>query len=342
MSRRLDIENGIVDLSFGAGGRASAQLTREIFQPLFSNPVLDVMGDGAVLPRPEGRVVISTDSHVISPLVFPGGDIGSLSVHGSVNDVAMMGAKPLWMSTGFILEEGLPLKRLSQLAVSMAAAAKEAGIAIVAGDTKVVKRGEADGIYINTTCIGVLNETVKIGPDRARQGDAVIVSGPIGDHGATIMAAREELGLTTSLQSDSQPLHDLVVAMLESGADIRAMRDPTRGGLATALNEIAGSSKVGIEIDEKAIPVREEVRAVGELLGLDPLYFACEGRLVAICAAADAERLLSRMRNHPKGGEAAIIGRVTGQSEMPLILNTATGGRRIVAMLTGEQMPRIC
>jgi len=342
VSRKLDIEHGIVDLSFGAGGLASAQLTREIFQPHFSNPVLDALGDAAVLGMPAGRLVVSTDSHVISPLIFPGGDIGSLSVHGSVNDVAMMGAKPLWMTAGFIIEEGLPLKLLKHLAGSMAAAAKEAGIAVVAGDTKVVKRGEADGLYINTTCIGVVEEGVEIGPGRAQAGDVVIISGPIGDHGATIMAAREELGLTTELKSDSQPMHGLVAALLGAGVDIHAMRDPTRGGMATALNEIAAASQVGIEIDEAALPVREGVRAVAELLGLDPLYFACEGRLVAICAEAGAEQLLAVMRSHPKGEGAAIIGRVTDLADMPLILNSMSGGRRIVAMLTGEQMPRIC
>lgn len=342
MSRKLDIEGGIVDLSFGAGGLASAQLTHEIFMPAFSNPQLDALGDAAVLSLPPGRLAVSTDSHVVSPLIFPGGDVGSLSVHGSINDVAMMGAAPFAMTAGFIIEEGLPLKLLKRIVESMGRAATDAGIAIVSGDTKVVKRGEADGLYINTTCIGTVSEGVDIGPDLARAGDVVLVSGSIGNHGATIMAAREELGLATQLESDSRPLHDLVAAMVESGADIHAMRDPTRGGLATALNEIAEASKVGIEIDEMAIPVREEVRAVAELLGLDPLYFACEGRVVAICAEQDAGKLLAAMRAHPKGGGSAIIGRVTGDGDIPLILNSASGGRRIVAMLTGEQMPRIC
>lgn len=342
MSRKLDLEHGFIDLSFGAGGMASAQLTREIFAPEFSNPILDRMEDGAVIDMPAGRLVVSTDSHVISPIFFPGGDIGSLAIHGSVNDVAMMGARPLHMSVGFIIEEGVPFSTLKRIAVSMGAAAREAGITIVAADTKVVKRGEADQLYITSTCFGVVSDDVSIGADRARAGDKVIVSGSIGDHGAAVMASREELSLTSDLKSDSQSLHDLVAAMLASGADIHVMRDPTRGGLATSLNEIASTSGVGIEIDEQAIPVREGVRAVSELLGLDPLYFACEGRLVAICAADSADGLLATMRDHPKGCDASIIGEVTDRNEIPLILRSAFGGSRIVSVLTGDQMPRIC
>ena len=342
MSRKLDLEHGFIDLSFGAGGMASAQLTREIFAPEFSNPILDRMEDGAVIDMPAGRLVVSTDSHVISPIFFPGGDIGSLAIHGSVNDVAMMGARPLHMSVGFIIEEGVPFSTLKRIAVSMGAAAREAGITIVAADTKVVKRGEADQLYITSTCFGVVSDDVSIGADRARAGDKVIVSGSIGDHGAAVMASREELSLTSDLKSDSQSLHDLVAAMLASGADIHVMRDPTRGGLATSLNEIASTSGVGIEIDEQAIPVREGVRAVSELLGLDPLYFACEGRLVATCAADSADGLLATMRDHPKGCDASIIGEVTDRNEIPLILRSAFGGSRIVSVLTGDQMPRIC
>lgn len=342
MSRKLDLEHGFVDLSFGAGGMASAQLTREIFAPEFANPILDRMEDGAVIDIPAGRLVVSTDSHVISPIFFPGGDIGSLAIHGSVNDVAMMGARPLHMSVGFIIEEGVAFSTLKRIAVSMGAAARDAGITIVAADTKVVKRGEADQVYITSTCFGVLADDVKIGADRARAGDKVIVSGSIGDHGAAVLAAREELSLTSGLKSDSQSLHDLVEAMLVSSADIHVMRDPTRGGLATSLNEIAAASGVGIEIDEGAIPVQEGVRAVNELLGLDPLYFACEGRLIAICTANDAERLLATMRSHPKGSDAAIIGEVTAKSDIPLVLRSSFGGSRVVSMLTGEQMPRIC
>ncbi len=341
MSRKLDLEHGVVDLSFGAGGMASAQLTREVFAPEFSNPVLDRLEDGAVLDMPAGRLVVSTDAHVISPIFFPGGDIGSLAVYGSINDVVVMGALPLHMSVTFIIEEGLSFSTLKRVAASMGAAARDAGVSIVAADTKVVKRGEADRLYITTTCFGVVDD-VQIGADRARSGDKVILSGPIGDHGAAVLARREELNLTSDLKSDSQPLHDLVAVMRESGADIHVMRDPTRGGLATSLNEIAVSSGVGIEIDERAIPVREGVRAVSELLGLDPLYFACEGRLTAICAAVDAEALVEVMRAHPKGEGTAIIGEVNDRPDIPLVLRSAFGGSRIVSMLTGEQMPRIC
>ena len=342
VSRKLDIEHGFVDLSFGAGGIASAQLTRDIFSPEFSNPILDRMEDGAVMDMPDGRLVVSTDSHVISPIFFPGGDIGSLAIHGSVNDVAMMGAKPLHMSVGFIIEEGVPFSALKRIAISMGAAAREAGVSIVAADTKVVKKGEADQLYITSTCFGVVSEDIHIGADRARKGDRVIISGFVGDHGAAVMASREELSLTSNLKSDSQSVSDLVAAMLASSTDIHVMRDPTRGGLATSLNEIATTSGVGIEIDEAAIPVREGVRAVSELLGLDPLYFACEGRLLVICPAEGVEALLACMRQHAKGEDAAIIGEVTGRSDIPLILRSTFGGSRIVSMLTGDQMPRIC
>lgn len=342
MSRKLDLKKGFVDLSFGAGGMASAQLTREIFAPEFTNPILNRMEDAAVIDMPAGRLVVSTDSHVISPIFFPGGDIGSLAIHGSVNDVSMMGARPLHMSVGFIIEEGVAFSTLKQIAESMGQATREAGVTIVAADTKVVKRGEADQVYITSTCFGVVADDVQIGADRATPGDKVIVSGTIGDHGAAVMASREEMSLTSDLKSDSQSLQDLVAAMLKSGADIHAMRDPTRGGLATSLNEIAAASGVGIEINEQAIPVKEGVRAVSELLGLDPLYFACEGRVVAICAADNAGVLLETMREHPKGCDASIIGEVTDQNDIPLILRSAFGGSRIVSVLTGDQMPRIC
>jgi len=342
MRRKLDMEHGFVDLSFGAGGVASAQLTREIFAPEFSNPILDRMEDGAVIDMPAGRLVVSTDSHVISPIFFPGGDIGSLAIHGSVNDVSMMGAEPMHMSVGFIIEEGVPFSTLKRIAVSMGRAAREAGVSIVAADTKVVKKGEADQVYITSTCFGVVADDVAIGADRARQGDRVLISGQVGDHGAAVLACREELSMKSDLQSDSQSVSDLVAAMLASGVDIHCMRDPTRGGVATSLNELATTSAVGIEINEAAIPVNEGVRAVSELLGLDPLYFACEGRLIAICAAEDADTLLACMQHHPKGEAAAIIGEVTGNGDIPLILRSAFGGSRVVSVLTGDQMPRIC
>jgi len=339
---KLNIHTGIIDLSHGAGGRASAQLVAELFQPAFANPMLDQMDDGALLPNPGERLVVATDAHVVSPICFPGGDIGSLSIHGSVNDAAMMGAVPRYMTAGFILEEGLPLSLLKRIVDSMGHAARDCGVALVAADTKVVQHGAADQLFITTTCIGTVADGLSLGAGEIRAGDKVLVSGRIGDHGATILAARDELGLSTNLQSDSQPLHDLVQQMLASAAAIRFLRDPTRGGLATVLNEAAGQPGLGIHIREADIPVTEGVRAVAELLGLDPLYMACEGRLVAICAAEDADALLALMRAHPKSSGAAIIGDVVTDARHPLLLQTAWGSHRIVPMLTGEQMPRIC
>ncbi len=342
MISKLDIKSGLVDLSHGAGGKASAQLVEEIFRPVFANEFLDQMDDGALLPNPGERLVVSTDSFVVSPIFFPGGDIGSLSVHGSVNDVAMMGAVPRYITAGFILEEGLQLSILKQVVDSMAAAARACGVALVAADTKVVKHGEADQIFITTTCLGTVADSVNIAAERIAAGDQVLVSGCIGDHGATILTSRGELGLDADLKSDSQWLHDLVQEMLASGAQIRFLRDPTRGGVATVLNEAAEQTGLGICIREAEIPVTDGVRAVSELLGLDPLYFACEGRLVAICAPADAEQLLQLMRSHAKGKDAAVIGEVSADSRHPLVLQTAWDSSRIVPMLTGEQMPRIC
>jgi len=334
--------NRVVDISHGAGGKASAQLVKEIFQPAFANPVLDEMDDGALLPDPGERIVVATDSHVVSPIFFPGGDIGSLSIHGSVNDAAMMGAVPRHITAGFILEEGLPLTSLKRIVESMGAAMRNCGVALVAADTKVVQRGEADQIFITTTCVGTVADSVNLGAGRVRAGDQVLVSGPIGDHGATILAARDELGLEADLVSDSQPLHDLVQQMLASGAQIRFLRDPTRGGVATVLNEVAAQAGLGIQIREADIPVAEGVRAVAELLGLDPLYFACEGRLVVICAREDADSLLQLMRSHQKGRGAAAFGEVIGDARFPLVLQSMWGSARIVPLLTGEQMPRIC
>ncbi len=338
----LDIESGLVDLSHGAGGKASAQLVEGIFRPAFANEFLNQMDDGALLPNPGERLVVSTDSFVVSPIFFPGGDIGSLSIHGSVNDVAVMGATPRYITAGFILEEGLPLRVLKQVVDSMAAAAKACGVALVAADTKVVKHGEADQIFITTTCIGTVADSINVAAERIKAGDQVLVSGTIGDHGATILTSRGDLGLDTDLKSDSQSLHDLVQEMLASDVQIRFLRDPTRGGVATVLNEIADQTGLGICIREADMPITNGVRAVSELLGLDPLYLASEGRLVAICAPADAERLLQLMRSHAKGTDAAVIGEVTADARQPLVLQTAWGSSRIVPMLTGEQMPRIC
>ncbi|MGD8207306.1 MAG: hydrogenase expression/formation protein HypE, partial [Thiohalocapsa sp.] len=287
-------------------------------------------------------LAVSTDAHVISPLFFPGGDIGCLAVHGTVNDIAMCGARPLYLTAGFILEEGLPLADLARIVQSMAGAAKEAGVAVVAGDTKVVERGNGDGCFITTTGIGVVPDGVEISGDRARPGDAILISGGIGEHGVAVMSKRENLGFETEIRSDTAALHDLVAAMIDAVPEIHALRDPTRGGLATTLNELAQQSDVGMWLQESAIPVRPEVAAACELLGLDPLYVANEGKLIAICPAEHAEPLLAAMRSHPRGRDAAIIGRVTDDRHRFVQMETALGGSRICDWLAGEQLPRIC
>jgi hydrogenase expression/formation protein HypE len=291
---------------------------------------------------PAGRIVMSTDSHVVSPLFFPGGDIGCLSVHGTINDVAMAGARPLYLAAGFILEEGYPLADLKRIVESMAAASKDAGVPIVTGDTKVVEKGKGDGVFITTTGVGVVPPGVEISGDRARPGDRILVSGTMGDHGVAIMSLRENLSFETTIRSDTAALHGLVAAMVETVPAIRCLRDPTRGGLATTLNELASQSGVGMVIGEASIPVRPEVDAACEFLGLDPLYVANEGKLVAICAPADADRLLAAMRAHPLGRDAAAIGEVIDDPHRFVQMDTRFGGRRVVDWLTGEQLPRIC
>lgn len=340
--RKLDIANGRVDLSHGSGGRAMEQLIEELFVSAFANEALDRRDDSAVLDVPPGKLVVSTDSFVVSPLFFPGGDIGSLAVHGTVNDVAMGGAVPLYLTAGFIIEEGLPLATLKRVADSMAAAAREAGVAIVTGDTKVVERGKGDGVFINTTGIGVRRDGVAPSADRARPGDVVILSGSIGDHGIAIMSTRESLDFEAPILSDSAALHGLVAAILDVAPGVRTLRDPTRGGLSATLNEVAGRSKVGMLVRERDIPVKPAVEAACELLGLDPLHVANEGKLVAIVDPADADAVLAAMRAHPRGAEAAIIGTVTADAPGLVQLDTAFGGRRIVDWLAGEQLPRIC
>jgi hydrogenase expression/formation protein HypE len=289
-----------------------------------------------------GRLVMACDGHVVSPLFFPGGDIGCLCVHGTINDVAVMGAKPLWLAASFILEEGFPLADLDRIVASMAHAAQEAGVPVVTGDTKVVERGKADGVFIATTGVGVVPEGLNVSGDRARPGDAILLSGTLGDHGMAIMAQRENLGFAAPIVSDTAALHGLIAAMLATGADIRVLRDPTRGGLATTLNEIAGQSRAGMMIEEAAIPVNSEVAAACEFLGLDPLYVANEGKLVAIVAAEDAERVIEAMRAHPQGARAARIGTVIEDAHHFVQMTTGFGGRRIVDWLSGEQLPRIC
>jgi len=341
--RPLDIKHGQVDLAHGSGGRASAQLIEELFAKHLGNEWLAQGDDGAVLPHPgEGRLVMATDSHVVSPLFFPGGDIGCLSVHGTLNDVAVMGAKPLWLSAAFILEEGFPLADLERIVKSMATAAKEAGVPIVTGDTKVVERGKGDGVFITTTGVGVVPPGRELSGRRAQVGDAILVSGPLGDHGMAIMAEREDLGFDSPIVSDTAALHGLIEALLATGIDIHVLRDPTRGGLATTLNEIAKQSGVGMMLQEAAIPVTPAVNAACEFLGLDPLYVANEGKLIALCPAADAEKLLAAMRAHPLGANAAIVGSVHADPHHFVQMTTGFGGKRIVDWLTGDQLPRIC
>jgi hydrogenase expression/formation protein HypE len=339
---RLDLRHGAVDLSHGSGGRAMAQLIEELFQRYLDNDLLRQGNDQAAFDPPPGRLVMSTDGHVVSPLFFPGGDIGCLAVHGTINDVAMAGARPLYLAAGFILEEGLPLADLERIVASMARAAGAAGVPVVAGDTKVVERGKADRVFITTTGIGVIPPGVEISGDRARPGDAILVSGTLGDHGVAVMSQREGLSFGTDIRSDTAALHDLVAAMVAAVPGIRCLRDPTRGGLATTLNELARQSGVGMRIREGAIPVRAGVQAACELLGLDPLYVANEGKLVAICPPEDAEALLAAMRADPLGRAAALIGEVVADPHRFVQMQTRLGGGRMVDWLAGEQLPRIC
>ena len=340
--RPVDFKRGCVDLSHGGGGRAMAQLIDELFLRAFDNQWLRQGNDGAAFTVPAGRVVMATDCHVVSPLFFPGGDIGCLSVHGTLNDVAMAGAQPLNLAASFILEEGFPLADLKRIVESMAKAALDAGVPIVTGDTKVVERGKGDGVFITTTGIGAVRDGVHVSGDRIRPGDKALLSGTIGDHGVAIMSLRENLTFATTIESDTAALHGLVATMLDAVPGLRALRDPTRGGLATTLNEFARQSKCGIVIDERRIPVRREVAAACEFLGLDPLYVANEGKLVAIAAPEDADRLLAAMRAHPLGHGAAIVGEAIADPHHFVQMDTSFGGRRIVDWLAGEQLPRIC
>ncbi|MEJ1375366.1 MAG: hydrogenase expression/formation protein HypE [Candidatus Sedimenticola sp. (ex Thyasira tokunagai)] len=334
--------SGTVDMTHGSGGRSMAQLIEGLFFKYLDNELLRQANDQAAFNVPAGRMVMSTDGHVISPLFFPGGDIGSLSVHGTVNDVAMSGAKPLYLAAGFILEEGFPLADLDRIVASMGAAANRAGVPIVTGDTKVVEKGKGDGIFITTTGIGVVPEGVEISGDLARRGDAILVSGSLGDHGVAIMSSRENLEFETTIESDSAALHTLVADMVAAVPAIHCLRDPTRGGLASTLNELAQQSGVGMKLNEPAIPIKPQVAAACELLGLDPLYVANEGKLICICKQSDAETLLAVMKQHPLGTDAAIIGEVV-EDELGFVqMETSFGGSRVVDWLAGEQLPRIC
>ena len=336
-------DRGHVILGHGSGGKLSSDLIEKQFLPPFDNPALRAGNDaGVVSPAPCAILAVSTDSHVVWPLFFPGGDIGRLAVCGTVNDVAMMGARPLYLTAGFILEEGLEIGLLEKVVASMQESAAEADVNIVAGDTKVVERGKADGIYISTSGVGLVEEGVEIGGALARPGDVLLLSGPIGDHGIAVLAARNELGLETAVQSDVAPLNHLVKAMLDASDQIHVLRDPTRGGVATALNEIARQSAVSIVLQEQAIPVRPAVRAACEMLGFDPLYIANEGRLLAIVGREDAQQVLETMRRTRYGEESVIIGEVQETHPGRVLFKTAFGSTRIVDVLLGELLPRIC
>jgi hydrogenase expression/formation protein HypE len=331
-----------IALGHGSGGKLSAELLRDVFLPFFHSPILNRLDDQAVFEINGARLAFSTDSFVVKPLFFRGGDIGSLAVHGTVNDLAMGGATPLYLSTGFILEEGLEIETLRRVAESMGSAADAIPIEIVTGDTKVVEKGSGDGLFVNTTGIGLVPEGVRLSPALVRPGDRVLLSGPIGDHGIAILAEREGIQFSTDLASDCAPLHGLVAAMLGASLDIHAMRDPTRGGLSSALNEIASRAQVGITIEESAIPVREQVRGACEMLGFDPLYVANEGKLVAFVAPHAVEPVLAAMRRHPLGRDAVLVGAVTDMHPGLVLLRTPFGTTRIVDMLPGDQLPRIC
>jgi hydrogenase expression/formation protein HypE len=342
----LDYKNGSIEMAHGSGGRATAELIDSLFLPAFDNSFLQQKNDQALLEinqsHPNQRIVMATDSHVISPLFFPGGDIGSLSVHGTVNDVCMSGATPLYLTASFIIEEGFALADLKRIVESMAAAAKDCGTQIVTGDTKVVERGHGDGIYINTTGIGVLPEGLTMSPANIQVGDKILLSGTLGDHGITILSQRQHMDFTSELTSDSQALNDLVDDMVKVAPNIRCMRDPTRGGLAATLNELSQSAKLSMHLLEECIPVHPAVAACSELLGLDPLYIANEGKLVAICPPEQASQLLATMRAHPKGKDAAIIGEVVKEKQAFVQLKTGFGGKRLVDWRYADPLPRIC
>jgi hydrogenase expression/formation protein HypE len=332
-----------VVMAHGSGGRMTHELIKRLFLPPWDNPVLRAGDDaGVVSTGSAARLAVSTDSHVVWPLFFPGGDIGRLAVCGTVNDVAMMGAVPKYLTAGFILEEGLAFEVLERVVESMRLAAEEAGVQIIAGDTKVVQRGKADGLYINTAGVGLLADGAAIGGAGARNGDAVILSGPIGDHGIAVLSARGELGFEAEVQSDIAPLNHLVEAMLRASDQVRVLRDPTRGGLATTLNEIAAQSQVGMVLEEDRIPVRPAVAAACEILGFDPLYVANEGKLVAVVGADHAERVLETMRRTRYGEEAVMIGAICQEPKACVLMKTSIGSHRIVDVLSGEMLPRIC
>lgn len=330
-------------LAHGGGGRLTQMLIERMFIPAFRNPALEALHDGAVVEVNGTRLAFTTDSFVVSPLFFPGGDIGTLAVYGTVNDLAMCGARPLALSAGFILEEGFPMEALWRVVRSVEQASRRVGAPVVTGDTKVVDRGKGDGVFINTSGLGIVPEGVHLSPLRARPGDVVLINGAIAIHGVAILSVREGLEFETELESDTAPLHDLVARVLDvAGEQVHVLRDPTRGGLASALNEIAARAGVGIRLEEERIPIWEEVRGACEILGLDPLYVANEGKCLAIVAREAAEAVLEAMCGHPLGREAAIIGEVVEDHPGQVVLRSRIGGMRVVDMLSGEQLPRIC
>ncbi|MBK1664838.1 hydrogenase expression/formation protein HypE [Rhodospirillum rubrum] len=339
---RLDLTTDRIDMTHGAGGRAMQGLIERLFHAAFDDPVLLRADDAAVLPAADGPLVMSTDSFVVSPLFFPGGDIGSLAVHGTVNDLSMMGARPLYLSSAFIIEEGFALADLDRIVASMAAAARAAGVRIVTGDTKVVERGKADGLFITTAGIGVGRVGVHPAADRARAGDRILVNGPLGDHGVAVLSARGQIGLDAPVHSDSAALNGLVEAMIAVDADLHCLRDATRGGVAAVLNELCDRSHVGMTIEESALPVRPAVKGACEALGLDPLDLANEGKLVAVVDAASAQAVLAAMRAHPLGRDAALIGTVVDDPDHLVEMTTRFGGRRLIQWRAGEALPRIC
>lgn len=336
------MKDNIITLDHGSGGKLSNQLIHSVFLKYFSNPILNQLHDGAVLPPTDKQIAFSTDSYTVSPIFFPGGNIGYLAVHGTVNDLAMCGARPKYLSASFIIEEGFSIELLEKIVCSIAEAAQEAGVQVVTGDTKVVNRGDIDGIFINTTGIGYIDQDVLINARQARDGDVIIINGPIGNHGISILAARENLQMEQTISSDTAPLSDLVYQMLSVTKEIHVLRDPTRGGLATALNEIAHSSRVEIEIEEEKIPIDDMVKDTCEILGYDPLYLANEGKLIAFVPENHAEEVLKKMKACQYGEQSSIIGRVISNDRTEVYLKTDIGGRRIIGMLSGQQLPRIC
>jgi hydrogenase expression/formation protein HypE len=329
-------------LAHGSGGKLSHDLIKQVFLPRFSNPFLEPLDDSAKITNRHGSIAFTTDSYVVNPLFFPGGDIGKLAVCGTVNDLSMIGAVPSYLSLSLIVEEGFSIERLKQIISSIHETAEQAGVSIVTGDTKVVEHGAADGLFVNTAGIGWVRKGLNLSSINAKPGDKILLSGPLGDHEVTILSQREGFGFQGELRSDCAPLNDLVGKMLDACPSIRCMRDPTRGGLATTLNEIALMSNIGMVIEEEKVPIRESVRGICELLGLDPLYLANEGKLIAICPPDEADRLSKVMKGHPQGRDGEIIGTVTEDNPKRVVLRTLIGGHRILDMLTGGQYPRIC